>query len=202
MAHHFRLQRVQWLDEIHADVRLYEHRTGAQLLSLSNNDENKVFGITFRTPVNDSTGVAHILEHSVLMGSKKYPVKDVFGEIHKGGLMTFLNAMTFPDKTVYPVASQNQADFYNLVSVYLDAVFSPILDPLNFKQEGHRLEIEGSGSTDAGGRLEYKGVVYNEMKGAYSSPDNVLSEYSLQSVFPDNTYGLDSGGDPRHIPDR
>jgi presequence protease len=169
-------------------------KTGAELLSLINDDDNKVFGITFRTPPKDSTGVAHILEHSVLCGSRKYPVKEPFVELLKGSLKTFLNAFTYPDKTCYPVASQNAQDFYNLIDVYLDAVFYPRISPFIFQQEGWHLELD-----DPEGALIYKGVVFNEMKGAYSSPDSVLSEYSQRSLFPDSTYGLDSGGDPKHI---
>ena len=165
-------------------------------MSLVTDDENKVFGITFRTPPTDSTGIAHILEHSVLCGSRKYPVKEPFVELLKGSLQTFLNAFTYPDKTCYPVASQNLQDFYNLIDVYLDAVFYPRLTPFIFQQEGWHFELE-----DLENPLSYKGVVFNEMKGAYSSPDNILGRYSLQSIFPDNTYGFDSGGDPKKIPD-
>ena len=139
--------------------------------------------------------MAHILEHSVLCGSRKYPVKEPFVELLKGSLQTFLNAFTYPDKTCYPVASQNLQDFYNLIDVYLDAVFYPRITPAIFQQEGWHFELEKIDEP-----LSYKGVVYNEMKGAYSSPDSVLSEYSLQSLFPDNAYGFDSGGDPREIP--
>ena len=197
IIHGFQLQREQFISELKTHARFYRHeKTGAELLSLSNEDENKVFGITFRTPPSDSTGIAHILEHSVLCGSRKYPVKEPFVELLKGSLQTFLNAFTYPDKTCYPVASQNLQDFYNLIDVYLDAVFYPNLTPFVFQQEGWHYELE---NTD--GLLSYKGVVFNEMKGAYSSSDNVLSEKSLQSLFPDNTYGFDSGGNPRHIPD-
>ncbi|MCD6296247.1 MAG: insulinase family protein, partial [Deltaproteobacteria bacterium] len=197
IIHGFQLQREQFISELKTHARFYRHeKTGAELLSLSNEDENKVFGITFRTPPSDSTGIAHILEHSVLCGSRKYPVKEPFVELLKGSLQTFLNAFTYPDKTCYPVASQNLQDFYNLIDVYLDAVFYPRLTPFVFQQEGWHYELE---NTD--GLLSYKGVVFNEMKGAYSSSDNVLSEKSLQSLFPDNTYGFDSGGKPRHIPD-
>ncbi len=193
----FQLRKDQYIRELRTRARLYLHAgTGAQLLSLSNEDENKVFGVVFRTPPRDSTGVAHILEHSVLCGSRKYPVKEPFVELLKGSLKTFLNAFTYPDRTCYPVASQNLQDFYNLIDVYMDAVFYPRLTPQVFQQEGWHLELE-----HASGSLTYKGVVLNEMKGAYSSPDNVLSEYSLQSLFPDNAYGFDSGGDPRFIPD-
>jgi len=196
IIHGFKLTREQDIPEIKTRVFLYEHeKTGAELLSLSNKDENKVFGISFRTPPHDSTGLPHILEHSVLGGSRKYPVKEPFVELLKGSLKTFLNAMTYPDKTCYPVASQNLQDFYNLIDVYLDAVFYPRLTPYIFQQEGWHYELEGQHEP-----LRYKGVVYNEMKGAYSSPDNLLSEYSFRSLFPDNAYDYDSGGDPRHIP--
>ena len=193
----FTLVRERYVDELKTDARLYRHlRTGAELLSLINDDENKVFGITFRTPPFDSTGVPHILEHSVLCGSRKYPVKEPFVEILKGSLQTFLNAFTYPDKTCYPVASQNLKDFYNLIDVYLDAVFYPRISPEIFQQEGWHYEIETPDDP-----LVYKGVVFNEMKGANSSPDRVLAEYSQQALFPDTTYGLDSGGDPAVIPD-
>jgi len=192
----FELQEEREIKEYRTVSRLYRHlKTGAQVLSLSNDDENKVFGITFRTPPRDSTGVAHILEHSVLCGSRKYPVKEPFVELLKGSLQTFLNAFTYPDRTCYPVASQNLKDFYNLIDVYLDAVFYPILDPYIFKQEGWHIEAESEE-----GPFRLKGVVYNEMKGAYSSPDNLLGEYSIQSLFPDTPYGLDSGGNPKEIP--
>ncbi len=163
---------------------------------MTNNDENKVFGITFRTPPASSNGIAHIMEHSVLCGSRKYRVKEPFIELSKGSLNTFLNAMTYPDKTTYPVASTNLQDFYNLVDVYLDAVFHPLIPELTLQQEGWHYELE---SPDA--PLTFKGVVFNEMKGDYSSPDNLLNEHSQHSIFPDNTYGFDSGGDPLAIPD-
>ncbi len=195
--HGFELIREQSLKEINSTARLYRHAgTGAELLSLLNEDENKVFGASFGTPPADSTGVAHILEHSVLCGSRKYPIKEPFVELMKSSLNTFLNAMTFPDKTCYPVASQNVQDFYNLVDVYLDAVFYPRLTPQVFQQEGWHYELEAPDAP-----LTYKGVVFNEMKGNYSSPEGMLRELSQQSLYPDITYGLDSGGDPRHIPD-
>jgi presequence protease len=198
-THGFELIRERTLAEINSTARHYRHvKTGAELLSLLNNDENKVFGVSFATPPADSTGVAHILEHSVLCGSRKYPIKEPFVELMKSSLNTFLNAMTFPDKTCYPVASQNVQDFYNLIDVYLDAVFYPRLTPQIFQQEGWHYEIE---APDAPGGLTYKGVVFNEMKGNYSSPDSMLRELSQQSLYPDITYGLDSGGDPKHIPD-
>jgi len=182
--------------EVNSKATLFIHkRSGAQILSMENEDENKVFGITFRTPPPNSTGVAHILEHSVLCGSRKYPLKEPFVELLKGSLQTFLNALTFPDKTSYPVASQNEEDFYNLIDVYLDAVFHPLLTKETFLQEGWHLEIEENGKE---GRIV--GVVYNEMKGAYSSPDSLLLESSQQSIFPDTPYGVDSGGNPEEIP--
>src|SRR5574340_367418 len=162
-SHDFELIRDQNIAELRTQARLYRHRkTGAELLSLINDDENKVFGITFRTPPKDSTGIAHILEHSVLCGSRKYPVKEPFVELLKSSLKTFLNAMTYPDKTCYPVASQNVKDFYHLIDVYLDAVFYPRLTPFVFQQEGWHYELDSPEQP-----LIYKGVVFNEMKGAY-----------------------------------
>ena len=196
IKHGFDLIREQNIPELKTGAELFRHvKTGTELLSLMNDDENKVFGITFRTPPSDSTGVAHILEHSVLCGSRKYPIKEPFVELLKGSLQTFLNAMTYPDKTCYPVASQNVQDFYNLIDVYLDAVLYPRITPFIFQQEGWHFELEKPDNP-----LLYKGVVFNEMKGDYSSPDSLLSEYSHQSLFPDNSYGFDSGGDPKQIP--
>ena len=195
--HGFSLVEERTLSEVGGTARLWRHKaTGAQLLSIVNADENKCFGVSFRTPPKDSTGVAHILEHSVLCGSERYPVKEPFVELLKGSLQTFLNAFTFPDKTCYPVASANLQDFYNLIDVYLDAVFHPRISEDIFRQEGWHVE---AGSDDS--PWSYKGVVYNEMKGAYSSPDSVLAEKSQQAVFPDTLYSLDSGGDPERIPD-
>lgn len=192
----FELLNEQNITELKTAARLYRHmQTGAELLSLINDDSNKVFGITFRTPPSDSTGVAHIMEHSVLCGSNKYPVKEPFVELLKGSLQTFLNALTYPDKTCYPLASQNLQDFYNLIDVYLDAVFYPRLTLPIFQQEAWHYELE-----DISMPLTCKGVVFNEMKGVYSSPESLLAEFSQQSLFPDNTYGLDSGGDPEKIP--
>lgn len=192
----YSLVQERHVPEVNALVRLYRHdRTGAQVLSLMANDTNKVFGITFRTPPADSTGVAHILEHSVLCGSRKFPVKEPFVELLKGSLQTFLNAMTYPDKTCYPVASENLQDFYNLVEVYLDAVFFPRITEPIFQQEGWHYE-----RGPAEQALTYKGVVFNEMKGVYSSPDDLLGEYSQRALFRDTTYGVDSGGDPCEIP--
>jgi len=199
MSYHeaFDLIRDEHIAEANSQAQLFRHKkTGAEVLSLVNDDENKVFGITFKTPPTDSTGIAHILEHSVLCGSRKYPVKKPFVELIKGSLNTFLNAMTFPDKTAYPVASQNLKDFYNLVDVYLDAVFFPLLTEETFLQEGWHYELE---DTDA--PLVYKGVVFNEMKGVFSSPDAVMRDIAQRSLYPDVTYGKSSGGDPKAIPD-
>jgi hypothetical protein len=192
----FTLLKEQFVREFNGMVKEYRHEpTGAEYISVENGEDNKVFGVTFRTPPCDSTGVAHILEHTVLCGSRKYPLKDPFVQLLKGSLQTFLNAMTYPDKTVYPVASQNEQDFYNLVDVYLDAVFFPRITPAFFRQEGWHYEIDGPDAP-----LTCKGVVYNEMKGVYSSPDSILLERSQQALFPDTTYGLDSGGNPAVIP--
>ncbi|NNJ11205.1 peptidase M16 [Chloroflexales bacterium ZM16-3] len=197
LTHGFTLVRDEPITEINTRARIYRHaKTGAELLSLSNDDENKCFGITFRTPPEDSTGVAHILEHSVLCGSRKYPVKEPFVELLKSSLKTFLNAFTYPDKTCYPVASTNLRDFYNLVDVYLDSVFFPRITPEILKQEGWHYELERKDDP-----LIFKGVVFNEMKGAYSSPDGMLHRVAQQSLFPDTTYGHSSGGDPKAIPD-
>lgn len=193
--HGFTLLREETVSELACAARLWRHdATGAELLSIRNSDENKVFGVSFRTPPSDSTGVAHILEHSVLCGSEKYPVKEPFVELLKGSLQTFLNAFTYPDKTCYPVASANLRDFRNLTDVYLDAVFFPRITEEIFRQEGWRLDPQEES------RFAYKGVVYNEMKGAFSSPDSVLSRYSLHALFPDTVYALESGGDPKEIP--
>ena len=177
---------------------IFEHKkTKARICFISNDDTNKVFYIGFRTPPKDSTGVAHIVEHTVLCGSDKYPVKDPFVELVKGSLNTFLNAMTYPDKTVYPIASTNDADYMNLIDVYMDAVFHPNIYKYReiFEQEGWHYEMESPESD-----LTINGVVYNEMKGAYSSPDDVLSRQILNSLFPETTYAIESGGDPKVIP--
>ncbi len=196
LLHGFELIEERQIAELNSHARLLRHaKTGAQLLSLENNDENKVFCAGFFTPPADSTGVAHILEHSVLCGSRKYPLKDPFVELIKGSLQTFINAFTFPDKTLYPVASQNLRDFYNLIDVYLDAVFYPTLSEYALQQEGWHYELDARD-----GPLTYKGVVFNEMKGVYSSPDSLVGRYAQTTLFPDNLYGLDSGGDPRDIP--
>jgi Zn-dependent M16 (insulinase) family peptidase len=197
MSHHFTLFTETQIPELKSTARLYRHEiTGARLLSIINDDENKCFSINFRTPPRDSTGVAHILEHSVLNGSQKYPVKEPFVELLKGSLATFINAMTYPDKTCYPVASQNVHDFYNLIDVYMDAVLHPLISPMTLQQEGWHYEIDKPDDP-----LTYKGVVFNEMKGLYSSPEGVQVQDILTALFPEHTYGLDSGGAPEHIPD-
>lgn len=186
------------VEDVQSDGFILRHKkSGARIAILSNNDDNKVFYIGFRTPLEDETGVPHIIEHTTLCGSKKFPVKDPFIELAKGSLNTFLNAMTYPDKTVYPVASCNDQDFKNLMDVYLDAVFNPNITKYEeiFKQEGWHYELTGKDD-----ELKINGVVYNEMKGAYSSPDEVLSSQIYRSLFPDNTYSKDSGGNPEYIP--
>lgn len=196
--HGFKLERVEEVKEIKSIARIFKHeKSGARLLDLENDDTNKVFSIGFKTPPNNNTGVAHILEHSVLCGSRKFPTKEPFVELIKGSLNTFLNAMTFSDKTVYPLASKNEKDFFNLMDVYLDAVFYPNIYETKeiMMQEGWHYELE-----NAEDELAYKGVVYNEMKGAFSSPDGVLMRGIQKSLFPNNAYGFESGGDPDYIP--
>lgn len=195
----YELLASEELPDIQSGGYLFKHKkSGARICVLSNTDENKVFSIAFRTTPSNSTGVAHILEHSTLCGSRKFPSKDPFVELVKGSLNTFLNAMTYPDKTMYPVASCNDKDFANLMDVYLDAVFYPNIYKRDeiFRQEGWSYHLE-----EPEGELTYNGVVYNEMKGAYSSPEDVLSREILNSLYPDTTYGNESGGDPACIPD-
>ena len=195
----YELIQQKTLHDLQSEGYLLRHKkSGARVLLMENNDENKVFSIGFRTPPEDSTGVPHILEHSVLCGSKNFPVKDPFVELVKGSLNTFLNAMTYPDKTVYPVASCNDKDFQNLMHVYMDAVFYPNIyqhDEI-FRQEGWSYNLESEEDS-----LTYNGVVYNEMKGAFSSPEGVLDRVVLNTLFPDNTYANESGGDPDVIPE-
>ncbi|MBT9775575.1 insulinase family protein [Clostridium sp. MCC353] len=194
----YRLLEKRRLEEINSTGMILEHiKSGARLFLISNEDENKVFNIGFRTPPSDSTGVPHILEHSVLCGSAKFSVKDPFVELVKGSLNTFLNAMTYPDKTVYPVASCNDKDFQNLMDVYMDAVLHPNIykEEKIFMQEGWHYELE-----EADQPLIYNGVVYNEMKGAFSSPESVLDRFTRKVLFPDTCYGFESGGDPSEIP--
>ena len=195
----YELVKQERIEELKSDAYLFRHKkSGARVALMSNDDENKVFYIGFRTPPKDSTGVPHIMEHSVLCGSEKYPVKDPFIELIKGSLNTFLNAMTYPDKTVYPVASCNDVDFKNLMDVYMDAVFHPDIYRHKeiFMQEGWHYELESPDSP-----LIYNGVVFNEMKGAFSSPDDVMARYCLNSLYPDTSYSVESGGDPACIPD-
>ena len=196
MTHGFELLREETVTELNAKAYLYRHRkTGAELLSVVNDDENKSFSIAFATPPEDSTGLPHIMEHSVLCGSRKYPVKEPFVELLKSSLASFVNASTYPDKTIYPLASTNLQDYYNLLDVYLDAVFYPRLTPSTLQQEGWHYELD-----DASGEMLYKGVVFNEMKGNYSSGDGVASSRSMETLLPDTIYGVDSGGDPKDIP--
>jgi presequence protease len=193
----FRLTQKKNIDELKSRGLLFEHEiTKAELMVLENDDDNKVFSATFRTPPKDDTGIAHILEHSVLCGSKNFPVKEPFVELMKGSLQTFLNAMTFPDKTMYPVASRNQKDFFNLMHVYLDAVFYPNITEETFKQEGWHYELNSPKD-----KVVYKGVVLNEMKGEFSNPESCLDRQLAHSLFPSTAYGFESGGDPKNIPD-
>lgn len=195
----FRLDRIERIDEINGIAYEMKHeKSGARLIYIDSPDSNKVFNIAFRTTPHNSTGVAHIMEHSVLCGSRKFPLKEPFVELVKGSLNTFLNAMTYPDKTMYPVASKNDKDFHNLMDVYLDAVLYPRVrdDAEIVMQEGWHYELD-----NAEDELTYKGVVFNEMKGVYSSPDSVLERQMMRELFPDTTYGVDSGGDPDHITD-
>ena len=195
----YRVVEHKTIEEMQSEGIVLEHKkTKARLFLVSNDDENKVFCIGFRTPPDNDCGLPHILEHSVLCGSDKFPLKDPFVELVKGSLNTFLNAMTYPDKTVYPVASCNDKDFQNLMDVYMDAVLHPNIykEEKIFRQEGWHYELE---SKDA--PIIYNGVVYNEMKGAYSSPESLLDSVTQKTLFPDTCYGKDSGGDPVHIPE-
>jgi len=197
--HGFKLIQEKNIEELNSMTRIFEHeKSGARLMHIENDDDNKVFSIGFRTPPKSSNGLPHILEHSVLCGSRKFPTKEPFVELIKGSLNTFLNAMTFSDKTIYPLASKNEKDFFNLMDVYLDAVFYPNLynQPEILMQEGWHYELENKED-----KLTYKGVVYNEMKGAFSSPEGSLMRKIQESLFPDTSYGVESGGDPECIPD-
>ena len=195
----YEVETLKGIEELNSAGAVLRHRkTGAKIFLLSNDDNNKVFCIGFRTPPKDSTGLPHILEHSVLCGSDKFPVKDPFVELVKGSLNTFLNAMTYPDKTVYPVASCNEKDFQNLMDVYMDAVLHPNIykEEKIFRQEGWHYELENEDAP-----LTINGVVYNEMKGVYSSPESVLDRYIQKLLYPDNCYTQESGGDPEVIPE-
>lgn len=194
----YELLEHHYVKELESDGYLMRHKkTGARVFVLENDDNNKVFNIVFRTVPTDSTGVAHIIEHTVLCGSDKYPVKDPFVELAKGSLNTFLNAMTDHDRTMYPLASTNDKDFFNLMSVYLDGVFHPNITKERkiFEQEGWHYELD-----EPNGALTYNGVVYNEMKGAFSNADEVLGRHVMQALYPDTTYAFESGGDPADIP--
>ena len=196
--HNFTVQSVTELPEVPGRLwRMTYEKNGAELAWLERDDENKTFAIAFKTVPEDSTGVAHILEHSVLCGSKKYPVKEPFVDLLKSSLATFLNAMTYPDKTVYPVATRNDTDFLNLIDVYMDAVLHPlsIENRMALDQEGWHYEF------DEKDRLTLNGVVYSEMKGAFSNPDTIAFWETMKLLFPDNCYAYESGGDPAHIPD-
>lgn len=196
--HGFKLVEERNIKELDSVARLFEHeQSGARLYHLQNDDDNKVFSVSFRTPPTDSTGLPHILEHSVLCGSRKFPTKEPFVELVKGSLNTFLNAMTYPDKTMYPVSSRNDKDFRNLMDVYLDAVFHPRIyeKPEILMQEGWHYELNKPEDP-----MTYRGVVYNEMKGAFSSPEQMLMRKISESLFPDTPYGVESGGDPEVIP--
>ena len=198
-VHGYRVLRVEALPEIHSVFHELVHPgTGARHIHIHRPDRENTFGVIFKTVPRDSTGVAHILEHVVLCGSQRFPVRDPFFSMLKRSLSTFMNAFTSSDWTLYPFATQNRKDFYNLMDVYLDAAFFPKLDELSFKQEGHRLESAQDDPT--GGCLEYKGVVYNEMKGAMSSPDQVMVRSILKALYPDTTYANNSGGEPADIP--
>ena len=194
--HGFTLVSVSDQEEYKGKGYTYRHdKTGLELFHLHNDDTENLFSFTFKTPAYDNSGVAHILEHSVLSGSRKYPVKDPFMALMKGSMNTFLNAMTYPEKTVYPAASPVEKDYFNMMSVYADAVFFPLLKKEVFHQEGHRLEF------DEDGNLKIVGIVFNEMKGAYSDHDSIVGEWCFRSLFPDTQYHYDSGGQPETIPD-
>jgi Zn-dependent M16 (insulinase) family peptidase len=193
----FVVEKIESIPELHTTAYLFTHeKTGARVLHLYNDDENNLFSIGFRTPVYDCTGVPHILEHSVLCGSKKFPLKDPFQELLKGSLQTFLNALTYPDKTIYPVSSQVEKDFYNLVDVYCDAVFNPLLTENTFYQEGWHFDVE-----DMSKPVGIKGIVYNEMKGVFSNFSSHVDRKTLSELFPETTYYFESGGEPEHITD-
>lgn len=195
--HGFRVERVEDVPELRSQAVILVHeKTGARALHLFNEDPDNLFSIAFRTPVHDNTGVPHILEHSVLCGSRKFPLKDPFQELLKGSLQTFLNAMTYPDKTIYPVSSQVEKDFFNLVDVYCDATLHPLLTEKVFSQEGWHFDLEGPE-----GPVNIKGIVYNEMKGVFSDFSSHVSRKTLSGLLPDTTYFFESGGEPEHITD-
>ncbi len=193
----FRIERVKAIEELRSEAAIFTHeKTGARVLHLYNEDPNNLFCICFRTPVYNNTGVPHILEHSVLSGSTKFPLKDPFKEMLKGSLQTFLNAVTYPDKTMYPVSSQVQKDFYNLVDIYCDAVFNPLLEEMTFAQEGWHFDLENIDDP-----VSIKGIVYNEMKGVFSDFRSHVARKTMSELYPDTTYYYESGGEPEHITD-
>jgi Zn-dependent M16 (insulinase) family peptidase len=197
LLHGFIVERLEEIEELRSRAVILSHeRTGARLIHLINDDPNNLFCIGFRTPVHDNTGVPHILEHSVLSGSRKFPLKDPFKELLKGSLQTFLNAMTYPDKTLYPVSSQVEVDFYNLVDVYCDAVFHPLLTRETFYQEGWHFDLPAADAP-----ISIKGIVYNEMKGVFSDFHSHVARKTMGELFPDTTYYYESGGEPEHITD-
>jgi len=200
----FEIITILPLEELNALGIFARHSSsGAELFHIVNEDKENLFAFAFSTPSMNSTGVAHVLEHSVLCGSRRYPLKDAFIVLAQGSLQTFLNAMTYPDKTVYPASSTNRKDYFNLMSVYGDAVFHPLLEEWTFMQEGHRLRFEDPGSASdrpIASKLSRLGVVYNEMKGNYSSMDSIAADWTFRSVLPDTPYAYDSGGDPDEIP--
>jgi len=197
--HGFVLEQIKDIEDAKGTLYMFRHeQTNAELCWLKRDDNNKTFAITFKTIPDNDTGVFHILEHSVLNGSKKYPVREPFVELLKSSLQTFLNAFTYPDKTMYPVSSRNNKDYMNLISVYMDAVFQPAIytNPNIFLQEGWHYQIH-----DVNEEMEYSGVVLNEMKGAFSSVDETIVDELNRMLFPDNCYKYVSGGDPRYITD-
>ncbi|MGA9175786.1 MAG: insulinase family protein, partial [Desulfobacterales bacterium] len=197
----YSITKIIALKEIDSFLYLLEHsHTGTRHVHISNSDEENTFSVAFKTVPSDSTGVAHILEHTVLCGSRKFPVHDPFFSMLKRSLNTFMNAFTSSDWTMYPFSTQNKKDFYNLMDVYLDSAFYPNIEELSFKQEGHRIEIEGDPKDAESLKLVYRGVVYNEMKGAMSSPNQVMVRSILNALYPETTYSYNSGGDPVVIP--
>jgi len=199
LLHGFKVVKVEEVPDVRSTAIELEHeKSGARLLHLLADDPENLFAVAFRTPPPDDTGLPHILEHTVLCGSQKFPVKDPFVELLKTSLASFLNAMTYPDKTVYPCASLNKNDYFNLARVYCDAAFKPLITRMHFKQEGHHYEFKNPG--DITSELTVNGIVYNEMKGAYSNLDGVIDREEMRRICPDNAYGLDSGGDPDVIP--
>lgn len=195
-THGFDIVSVTYLPELNSKGVFARHReTGCEVYHMLNDDEENLFAYSFMTPPTDSTGVAHILEHSVLCGSKNYPLKDPFLILAKQSVKTFLNAMTFPDKTVYPASSMVEADYFNLMAVYGDSVFFPLLDRWIFRQEGHRVELDESGNATV------QGIVFNEMRGNYSSFDTIAGDWTIRSILEGTPYTHDSGGDPAVIPE-